>query len=157
MKTKKSSIVEELKEKYKAGLARAQQEMQENVPLTCAQFGDESDLILFSKWAYRVAKDWYGFSLGPIPYVWTKILDNFLSWVEAQCPDFEIHQIKIKGRGIRIYLGTKTDFMIPDENIRLAISQLQDLLISPHHVDLLEAAQSASAVRKKRQKPSRKP
>lgn len=157
MKTKKSGIVEELKEKYKARLAREQQEFQENVKPACEQCCFQSDLLLFSKWAYRVGKGWYGFDLGHIPSVWTKILDDFLSWLESQCPDFEIHQIKIKGRGLRIYLGTKTDFMIPDENIRSAISQLQDLLSKPPHVDLQEASKIAVAVREKRKKSSRKP
>ena len=133
-KTQKTGIVEELKEKYKARLARAHLELKDDEKRTWGQYYCQSDLLLFSKWAYRVGKGWYGFSLGRIPPVWTDILDDFLSWLESQCPDFEIHQVKIKGRGLRIYLGTKTDFVIPDENIRSEIFKLQDLLITPQSV-----------------------
>ena len=59
------------------------------------------------------------------------MLDEFLCWLEIQCPDFEIHQIKMKLGSVRIYLGTKTDFVIPDEKIRSEISQLQKLLRLP--------------------------
>ena len=84
--------------------------------------------------------------------VWTDVLDEFLSWLEIQCPDFEIHQVKIKGRGLRLYLGTKTDFVIPDEKIRSEISQLEDLLSMPQLTQT-----PVRAARKKRQKNSRKP
>ena len=91
-------------------------------------------------------------SLGNVPRVWTDVLDEFLCWLETQCPDFEIHQIKMKLGGVRIYLGTKTDFVIPDEKIRSEISQLQNLLTLP-------PCQPAPirAARKKRQKHFRKP
>jgi hypothetical protein len=109
-------------------------------------------VTLFSKWAYRVGKGWYGFSLGDVPRVWTDVLDEFLSWLETECPDFEIHQVKIKGRGLRLYLGTKTDFVIPDEKIRSEISQLQNLLTMPPLTQT-----PVRAPRKKRQKHSRTP
>jgi hypothetical protein len=131
MKTEKLGIVEELKEKYKTRLARAQQELKEDEKRMRGQCSYVSDLLLFWKWAYRVGKGWYGFNLGHIPPVWTNMLDEFLCWLEIQCPDFEIHQIKMKLGGVRIYLGTKTDFVIRDEKIRSKISQLQNLLRLP--------------------------
>jgi hypothetical protein len=157
MKTKQSGIVEELKEKHKKRLARAQQELKEDEKRMLEQGSYISDLLLFWKWAYRVGKGWYGFNLGHIPPVWTKMLDEFLCWLEIQCPDFEIHQIKMKLGSLRIYLGTKTDFIIPDENIRSEISKLQNLLRTPHHIRMIKAAQRADEARKKRQKHSRKP
>ena len=74
------------------------------------------------------------------------MLDEFLCWLEIQCPDFEIHQIKMKLGSLRIYLGTKTDFVIPDENIRSEISQLQNLLRLPHHIRMIKqpSAQTGS-------------
>jgi len=132
MKTKELGIVEELKEKHKTRLARARQELKKRMATTRTRSDSYiSDVTLFSKWAYRVGKGWYGFSLGDVPRVWTDVLDEFLSWLEAQCPNFEIHQVKKKGRGLRVYLGTKTDLFIPDEKIRSEISQLQNLLSMP--------------------------
>ena len=89
------------------------------------------DVLLFWKWAFRVGKGCSGFSLGDVPRVWTDVLDQFLSWLETQCPDFEIHQVKTKGRGLTMYLGTKTKFAIPDENVRAEISKLEHLLTMP--------------------------
>jgi len=131
MKTEKLGIVEELKEKHKTRLARAQQELKEDEKRMRGQCSYVSDLLLFWKWAYRVGKGWYGFNLGHIPPVWTNMLNEFLCWLEIQCPKFEIHQIKMKLGGVRIYLGTKTNFVIPDEKIRSEISQLQNLLRLP--------------------------
>ena len=152
MKTKKLEIVDELREKYKKRLARAQQELKEDEKRMRGQCSYVSDLWLFSKWAYRVGKGWYGFSLGDVPLVWTKMLDDFLTWLEIQCPDFEIHQIKMKLGGVRIYLGTTTDLMIPDEKIRSQIYQLQNLLRLPPC-----PPKPVRAARKKRQKTSRTP
>ncbi len=148
MKAKKSGIVEELKEKRKARLARAQQELKEAEEGISVPCGCMSDLLLFQKWAYRVGKGWYGFDLGDVPRAWTDILDDFLSWLESQCPDFEIHQVKMKGGGIRIYLGTKTDLIIPDEKIRAEISKLQNLLRTPRQIRMIQAAQRVDATRK---------
>jgi hypothetical protein len=134
MKTKKSGIVEELKAKHKKRLARAQQDLKRSVAKPGKRFDHyyyTSDILLFYKWAYRVGKGWYGFALGNVPRVWTDVLDEFLCWLETQRQDFEIHQIKMKLGGVRIYLGTKTDFVIPDETIRSEISQLQNLLRLP--------------------------
>ena len=107
-------IVAQLAEKYRLQLERAQR----NNKVTKYRSRYSSDLILFSKWAYRVGKGWYGFDLGCIPPVWTNMLHDFFVWLETVCPDFEIHQVKMKGCGMRIYLGTKKDLFIPDESIR---------------------------------------
>lgn len=153
MKTKKSGIVEALKEKHKKRLARAQQELKRRIANPGSGFSSYiSSILLFQKWAYRVGKGWYGFSLNDLPRVWTDVLDEFLCWLETQCPDFEIHQVKIKGRGLRLYLGTKTDLFIPDENIRSEIYQLQDLLSLPQFIPT-----PVRAARKKRPKHTRKP
>jgi hypothetical protein len=153
METKKSGIVEELKEKHRKRLALAHQVLKKQMAAPETRSDNYiSDVLLFSKWAYRVGKGWYGFSLGNVPRVWTDVLDEFLCWLETQCPDFEIHQVKIKGRSLRLYLGTKTEFVIPDENIRSEICQLQDLLSMPQFIST-----PVRAARKKRQKHSRKP
>jgi hypothetical protein len=130
MKTKKSSIVAELKDKHKERLGRASRELKKDKRLG-NQCLHSPDVLLFSKWAYRVGKGWYGFDLGDVPRVWGDVLDDFLSWLETQCPDFEIHQIKIKVGRLRVYIGTKTRLFIPDEKIRSEISRLEDLLSLP--------------------------
>jgi uncharacterized Zn ribbon protein len=63
-----------------------------------------------------------------------------------------IHQVKIKGSGVRIYLGTKTHLFIPDEEIRSEITQLQNLLVNPPFTPT-----PIRAARKKRQTSSRTP
>src|SRR5271165_6877500 len=132
MKARKSGIVVELREKHKERLVLAQQELKKSManPRTRSD-SYISDVLLFSKWAYRVGKGWYGFSLGDVPRVWTDVLDEFLCWLETQCPDFELHQVKIKFGKLRFYAGTKTDNLIGDEKIRHEISQLQNLLSLP--------------------------
>jgi len=153
MEPKKSGIVDGLKEKHKERLAQAQLELKKRRATPSTRFASYiSDVTLFSKWAYRVGKGWYGFSLGDVPRVWTDVLDEFLSWLETQRPDFEIHQVKIKGRGVRIYLGTKTHLFIPDEEIRSEITQLQNLLVNPPFTPT-----PVRAARKKRQTFSRTP
>ena len=131
MKTAKSGIVEELAAKHEKRLARAQQELKADEKRMRGQCSYISDLMLFWKWAHRVGKGWYGFNLGHIPPIWTEMLDEFLSWLEIQRPDFEIHQIKMKLGSLRFYVGTKTDWVIPDEKIRFEISKLQKLLRLP--------------------------
>ena len=132
MKFEKSGIVERLQAKHKERLAEAQREWKKKMGRPKSRRDSyESDWIMFSKWAYRVGKGWYGFSLGSVPRVWTDVLDEFLSWLESQCPDFEIHQVKIKFRKLRFYAGKKTEFVIPDEKIRSEISKLEKLLSLP--------------------------
>ena len=126
MKSKRTSIVDKLAAKYKKELAQARKQHYEGDLKLASSY--ETDLWLFQKWAYRVGKGWYGFALGNVPHVWRRILDEFLNWIEKQRPDFEIHQVKLKFYQLRLYLGTKTDLLIPDRNIRAEISKLQDLL-----------------------------
>ena len=128
MQSAKSGIVEALVTKHQKRLARAQQELKAVKKRSRGQCDNVSDLLLFSKWAYRVGKGWYGFNLGHIPRVWTEMLDEFLCWLEKQRPDFEIHQIKIKMGSVRIHLGTRTDLVIPDKKIRSEIFHLQNML-----------------------------
>ena len=152
MKTQKTGIVEELKAKHRARLARAQRELKEDEKRMRGQCSYVSDLLLFWKWAYRVGKGWYGFNLGHIPPVWTQVLDEFLSWLETVCPDFEIHQIKMKLGSLRFHVGTKTCFVIPNEEIRAEISELQRLFRVP---PITQAPVRPPG--KKRRKQSRKP
>jgi hypothetical protein len=152
MKTSKSGIVKKLKEKHKKRLACAEQELNEDRKRMRRQCSYISDLLLFWKWAHRVGKGWYGFNLGHIPPIWTDMLDEFLCWLEIQCPDFEIHQIKMKLGGVRIYLGTKTDFVIRDKKIRSEISQLENLLHLPPRPPA-----TINTAHKKRRTQSRKP
>ena len=133
MKIEKSGIVAELAAKHATRLARAQRDLKMGKPKLRASY--ESDVMLFQKWAYRVGKGWYGFSLGNIPHAWTCVLDEFLEWLERRQPDFEIHQVKMKFRSMRIYLGTKTNLFIPDETIKSEISKLQNLLTLPDYTE----------------------
>lgn len=77
MNTYKPGIVEELKEKHKERLTRAQQELKRKMAKPGEKFDQQyyiSDILLFQKWAYRVGKGWYGFALGTVPRVWTDML-----------------------------------------------------------------------------------
>ena len=124
-----TGIAQQLATKYRKPLAKAQRELlRAKRGSKNGVWNDHADLTLFLKWAYRVGKGWYGFNLGIIPDVWSRVLDDFLGWLETTCPDFEIHQVKMKGAGVRIYLGTKKDLFIPDEMIRAEIRELERLL-----------------------------
>jgi len=150
IKVGQPGIVEQLAEKYRKPLARAQRELKRNRVKQQYDLAASADLNLFLKWAHRVGKGWYGFDLGCIPLVWTNMLHDFLVWLETACPDFEIHQVKMKGCGMRIYLGTKTEFMIPDESIRSEIQQLQNILRFPA---LPETPATVRVVRRKHKNP----
>ena len=127
-------IVDELKERYKHRLARAEEELRADRKRRGGRRCNYiSDLLLFQKWAYRIGRGWYGFDLGHVPPVWLDIINDFLSWLELECPDFEIHQVKIKVGGLRLYAGTKTKLMIPDGRIRAEISALERLLKTPQY------------------------
>ena len=107
MKPKHAGIVEELKEKYQAQLARATKRLDEEYAGGRPKKGPEpfsADILLLQTWACRVGRGWYGFSLGDIPRAWADLLNDFLSWVESQCPDFEIRQIKMKVGQLRCHL-----------------------------------------------------
>lgn len=136
MKREKLGIVEALKIKHRAGLARANQMLEacpagSQPPARFILFS--SDIFLFQKWAYRVGKGWYGFDLGDIPRAWADVLDDFLVWVESQCPDFEIRQVKIKFGGLRFYIDTKCPHQAINTMVQSEIAQLQDLLKHDHH------------------------
>ena len=152
IKKEKPGIAGELASKHRTRLARVLQELKEEKKCLLGQRSCVSDLLLFWKWAHRVGKGWYGFNLGHIPPIWTQMLDEFLGWLEIQCPDFEIRQIKMKFGAVRIHVGTKTDFVIPNETIRSEIVQLENLLRLPSR-----SLQPVSTARKIRQRNVRKP
>jgi len=136
MKRKTIEIVEELKKKYKAPLAKASRALKNDYvdgrlkegaePLFSTPF--EPNIFLFQKWAYRVGKGWYGFALDDIPRVWVRILNDFLAWVELQCPDFEIHQIKSKFGGVYVHIETHCKNEGVNQLVRSEISKLQALM-----------------------------
>jgi hypothetical protein len=81
------------------------------------------------------------------------MINDFLSWLELECPDFEIHQVKVEVGGLRLYAGTKTKLMIPDGRIRAEISALERVLKTPQYLRNVRAAQGARlAAQKKRRK-----
>jgi len=85
MKTKKSGIVEELKENTRTSGSSPARTEKKNGNAGTDSDSYISDVLMFSKWACRVGKGWYGFSLGDVPRVWTDVLDQFLCWLEIQC------------------------------------------------------------------------
>ena len=77
-------IVEQLKQDYKCGLKLAKESLDKQY-----KFGKKnvkefvnSDVFLLQKWAYRVPRGWYGFSLGDIPFIWVQIIDDFLKYID---------------------------------------------------------------------------
>ena len=136
MKREKLGIVEALKIKHRAGLARANQ-MLEACPAgsqpSARSTPFSSDIFLFQKWACRVRQGCYGFDLGDAPRVWADLLNDFLAWVESQCPDFEILQIKMKCGGLRFYIDTKIVDEVLQQRVGSEINQLEILLRHDHH------------------------
>jgi hypothetical protein len=135
MKAKKSGIVEELIGKYKARLARAHEKLENEYERGRPILGCESycaNTYLFQKWAYRVGKGWYGFSVDDIPQEWAVMINDFLAWVETQCPDFEIHQIKIKCGRLCVYVETKCGDKAVNESVHSEIRKLESLLCHEH-------------------------
>jgi hypothetical protein len=150
MKPKKSGIVEELKEKHKERLALTQIELKRQ--MARPETGSDryiSDILMFSKWAYRVGKGWYGFSLGDVPRVWTDVLDEFLCWLEIQCPDFENQQIKMKIGSVRVYVDPKTNDKALNEAVRAECWKLMDLLRMPQNLKNVKASRRVYEARKK--------
>lgn len=90
---------EDILKDYKAPLANVKWEELKNKTHYCSP-----DLYLFSRWAYKVGKGWYGFALETAPMAWAMIIDEFLTELEKEAPDFEIHQIKLKFGGVRFYV-----------------------------------------------------
>jgi len=72
------------------------------------------------KWRDHFSRGWYGFDMGWAPDNWFKIIDEFLDALKKLDPKFEIHQIKIKFGGIRIYLSFSEDL---DKDIRKHINE----------------------------------
>ncbi len=71
------------------------QEVKENYLAGSYNNGD-----LQVKWEKHIPEGWYGFDLGyPVPSVWYKVIDEFLDYVQEQCPDFKILQQKCKFGG----------------------------------------------------------
>lgn len=89
-----------------------------------------TDVYLFQKWAYRIPKNWYGFALGDVPFVWAQIIDDFLIEVEKEFPNFKIYQIKLKFGGLRFYIDLNTDNDARSESVNQEIAKLEDLLFS---------------------------
>ena len=135
MKISKSGIVKALKKENKASLAEARRMLKDDYingrPKPGAKLSGlpmEPNLYLFQKWAYRVGKGWYGFDLSAIPNVWVFMLSQFLTWVESQCPDFKILQIKTKFGGLRFYIETHCDDAAVNEVVRSEIAKLEKLM-----------------------------
>lgn len=81
------------------------------------------DVYMFTHWAYKIPQGWYGFSLGnEVPMAWAYTIDKFLEEVNKECPNFEIHQIKLKWGGLRCYLGNI------NESVQKEVDKLEELL-----------------------------
>lgn len=78
------------------------------------------------KWQHRVKEGWYGFGgLGnPTPPVWYNVIDEMLTYIEKECPDLVIRQIKIKWGILCMYV----DGITPEINqeIRILTNVLRD-------------------------------
>jgi len=62
---------------------------------------------LEQKWLHKVTPNWYGFAVEGIADDWAVKIDDYLTWLEKVRPQFEIHQIKVKFGGLRVYLDFK--------------------------------------------------
>lgn len=58
---------------------------------------------LWKKYGERVGENWYGFDVDQWPLNWLEALDEFLTELEKDSPDFEILQNKLKYGGARLY------------------------------------------------------
>lgn len=65
----------------------------------------EKTTNLQNKYENRVPHGWYGLDCSCWPINWLNALEEFLAELEKDSPDFEIHAIKLKFGGARIYLG----------------------------------------------------
>jgi hypothetical protein len=69
---------------------------------------------LTNKWTHKIEDGWYGFAISGISDEWTDKIDAFLEYLNVHCPEFKIHQIKVKFGGLRIYV--KYDMLrLPDD------------------------------------------
>ena len=121
----KIMIVDILKEKYQPSLDKIDYKKINNGNLN-------PDVYLFQKWHEKIAPKWYGFSLSnDVPFIWATIIDEFLIWLEKECPNFEIHQIKLKWGGLRFYVSVENVTKKQFTNIHDEISKLEDWLQNP--------------------------
>lgn len=56
------------------------------------------------KWVSHVPEQWYGYALGGCPTTWANVIDEFLEGLKQIDTNFEIHQIKQKFGGLRLYV-----------------------------------------------------
>lgn len=73
---------------------------------------------LEQKWSHKVAPNWYGFAVEGIPDDWAVKIDDYLTWLEKVRPQFEIHQIKVKFGGLRVYVDLKLEELIDDSILK---------------------------------------
>ncbi len=69
----------------------------------------EKETELQIRYFNRVPDGWYGFDVSCWPINWLNALEEFLTELEKDSPDFEIHQIKLKLGGARIYLANLSE------------------------------------------------
>jgi hypothetical protein len=91
-------------------------------------------IYLFQKWAYKVEENWYGFDLEGIPFLWCKIIDEFLTILKDFDPEFKINQIKLKFGRIQMYVRSGHVNQFDQDTIRAEVSQLESWL---YHKDLI--------------------
>ena len=135
-KPEKSGIVQKLKMKHQKRLARAAEQWENKRAKGRSKTVGEifsADIFLFQRWACRVRQGCYGFDLGDVPRVWADLLNDLLAWMESQCPDFEILQIKMKCGGLRFYIDTKIVDEVLQQRVGSEINQLEILLRHDHH------------------------
>lgn len=95
---------------------------------------NDPSIYLFQKWAYKVEKNWYGLDLEGVPFTWAVILDKFLEYVNEKCPNFKIHQIKLKMGGIRFFIELNCNDDKLTEEVKNEIRELENWL---YHKDLI--------------------
>ena len=117
-------ILDEIVAPYRERLEKFAKSSDKNIDLESVS----PDLYLFMKWAYRVEKGWYGFSLADAPLVWAMIIDKYLARLEVEAPDFKIHQIKLKFGGLRFYVQLNLNDNLKAEMLLEEIGRLEELL-----------------------------
>lgn len=102
------NIIKQLKEKYNLA---PNSYLDKNVWRKSAKDSDFLESAaehkrIQDKWDYKVGANWYGIEMTDrMPVVFYKVIDEFLDWMLINEPNFEIHQIKCKFGGIRVYIG----------------------------------------------------
>jgi len=64
---------------------------------------------LQNKYQNRVPENWYGFEIDCWPVNWIDALEEFLTELEKDSPDFEIYQLKLKWGSFRGYMGNLSE------------------------------------------------